>query len=634
MAKSFYSAFTVLTLSGFFFLNLQGQVDSVLTIPTVLIEAETIRNSHLGGREVRWSQADLQSIHTGSLPELLQSEGIYIKSYGLGSLATSSLRGGAAGHTSVLWNGVPISSPMLGQLDLSLLPLSAFSRVGLIRGGGSTSWGSGAIGGVIQLQNNTASQAGFEGNYSSVLGDFGRMRQGIDVRYSDDKWTSKTTFEYREARNDFSYPIAEGFPNRQQPNAQLFQRLLTQDLGFRASPAHRFTLNFWHQNSYREIPPTNVQSRSEAYQEDEANRFLFGYEFSKSKWQFNYKAAFFDERIFFADPRSLIESPSDFQTLTLDGVVEYRANDKHRFLIGQTFVKTEALTDHYAEEAVEERLAFFGSWKFEANALKTQVSLRQEAVDGRAIVPMPSFAAEYSVFKNLAVSGKVSRNFRLPTLNDRFWEPGGNPDLEAESGWSQEATLEYSFFLGKTYIELSQSIYNRTIENWIMWSPGTSGFWTASNIASVWSRGTETRATIRYRIKNLLLRFDGGYDRVASTNQGELDVAGMDIGEQLLYTPEELAFVSVTAQWNGLSLRYRHNYTSQSRGANEFIPAFHTADLRLEVGSKTRKSSSVHSRFFFDIMNLYDADYFILDRRPMPGINFQAGFRIHFSKPK
>jgi iron complex outermembrane receptor protein len=633
MANSFYSTFIVLTLSGFFFLNLQGQADTVLSIPTVQIEAETIRYSNLGGQEVRWSDSDLDRISSGGLPELLQTEGVYIKSYGLGSLATSSIRGGSAGHTSVLWNGIPVSSPMLGQLDLSLLPLSAFSQVSLQRGGGSTNWGSGAIGGVIQLQNSSSNNAGFEGSYESVVGDFGRIRQAISIRYGDGKFSGKTSFEYREARNDFSYPIAVGFPERQQTNAELFQRLFTQDITYRVNPQQKVTLNFWHQNSYREIPPASVQSRSTAFQEDESNRILMGYSFDKEAWSVSIKAAYFDENLFYADPRILLESPSAFQTLTVDGSAEYRLHKRHTFLLGQTYMRTEAETDNYNGEMIEERAAVFGLWKFNGHALNLQGSVRQEVVDGRLVVPLPSFAAEYEVLDNLNIKGKVSRNFRLPTLNDRFWVPGGNPDLKAESGWSQEATIDYSFFVSKVFIELSQTLFNRTIDNWIMWSPGETGFWAASNVASVWSHGSESRVTARYRSKSIYLQLDAGYDRVSSTNQGELDVAGMDVGEQLLYTPEELAFISMKVKWKGLSLTYRHNYTDEARGVNEPIPAFHTADLRLEVNGKPSAASSIRSSFFFDVMNLYNAEYVVIDRRPMPGINFQAGFRFNFSKP-
>ena len=41
------------------------------------------------------------------------------------------------------------------------------------------------------------------------------------------------------------------------------------------------------------------------------------------------------------------------------------------------------------------------------------------------------------------ISGRVnfSRNFRAPTLNERYWQPGGNPDLEPEESYNIEAGI-------------------------------------------------------------------------------------------------------------------------------------------------------------------------------------------------
>ena len=33
---------------------------------------------------------------------------------------------------------------------------------------------------------------------------------------------------------------------------------------------------------------------------------------------------------------------------------------------------------------------------------------------------------------------------RMPTLNDRFWRPGGDPDLRPERGWNADAGLAWA----------------------------------------------------------------------------------------------------------------------------------------------------------------------------------------------
>src|SRR5690242_16953941 len=71
---------------------------------------------------------------------------LYLKSYGNNQLSTISIRGTTASQTAVLWNGININSPTLGQSDLALLPLYLFDELSIRYGGSSALYGSDAIG--------------------------------------------------------------------------------------------------------------------------------------------------------------------------------------------------------------------------------------------------------------------------------------------------------------------------------------------------------------------------------------------------------------------------------------------------------------------------------------------------------
>ncbi|OHE80609.1 MAG: hypothetical protein A3G75_08005 [Verrucomicrobia bacterium RIFCSPLOWO2_12_FULL_64_8] len=65
-----------------------------------------------------------------------------------------SLRGLGASGTSrslVLLDGVPLNDPFGGWIYWSKLPREALDRIEVVRGGGSDTWGSGALGGVVQV---------------------------------------------------------------------------------------------------------------------------------------------------------------------------------------------------------------------------------------------------------------------------------------------------------------------------------------------------------------------------------------------------------------------------------------------------------------------------------------------------
>ena len=95
---------------------------------------------------------------TPSLADQLTREGgLFIKSYGPGSLSTLSLRGSNASQTAVLWNGINICSPMLGLFDLTLIPTFLIDQATIQYGGSGASLGSGAIGGALHLDSKTKS---------------------------------------------------------------------------------------------------------------------------------------------------------------------------------------------------------------------------------------------------------------------------------------------------------------------------------------------------------------------------------------------------------------------------------------------------------------------------------------------
>jgi vitamin B12 transporter len=97
-------------------------------------------------QRIRESSAD-------SLETLLSREGgIQLsRSGGPGQTAGVFLRGSSSSSVVVLIDGVRIGSATLGQTDLSGLTLASVERIEIMRGPGSSLYGSDAVGGVVQI---------------------------------------------------------------------------------------------------------------------------------------------------------------------------------------------------------------------------------------------------------------------------------------------------------------------------------------------------------------------------------------------------------------------------------------------------------------------------------------------------
>jgi len=232
----------------------------------------------------------------------------------LGSIATSAIRGASAGHTVVVWNGLALQSPMLGLLDLSMLPSGLVDDVSIQYGGQSTLWGSGAIGGVIHLNNHTKFGKKTGVDLQSSFGSFGSFQQQAIFKKSNKKWSSTTRLFNQEATNDFSYSIRSDLPKRQQTHAAIIQRGVLQELGYQAKENQLWTLHFWTQKTEREIPPTTTQTKSEATQLDDFIRTSLQWKKTGNHHSLQAKAAYFSENIDFQDSAIGLSALSNFKT--------------------------------------------------------------------------------------------------------------------------------------------------------------------------------------------------------------------------------------------------------------------------------------------------------------------------------
>ncbi len=86
---------------------------------------------------------------------------------GPGEAASASIRGAGADHTLYLLDGVPLNDPSQvgGGTNLGLLTTDDAARIEVLRGPLSTLWGSGALGGVVNITTHTP-QKPLEGDLS------------------------------------------------------------------------------------------------------------------------------------------------------------------------------------------------------------------------------------------------------------------------------------------------------------------------------------------------------------------------------------------------------------------------------------------------------------------------------------
>lgn len=113
---------------------------------------------------------------------------------GMGSSTSIKLRGTDSTQTILLVDGVRINSATTGEAPWSYIPMQQFGRMEIVRGPTSSSYGSDAIGGVIQLFTRKGQ---------------GPMKFYADAGYGTYNTTSETA-GVEGAEGDFSYSVYGG----------------------------------------------------------------------------------------------------------------------------------------------------------------------------------------------------------------------------------------------------------------------------------------------------------------------------------------------------------------------------------------------------------------------------------------
>ncbi len=589
-------------------------IDSVQQIDTVLVSVEKSNLISAGSINQTFKNKTNESLsiflndHTNS----------YIKNYGYGSLSTLSTRGATASQSAVYWQGAPIKSPTLGLIDLSTI--SYREAITIQYGGSSSLNGSGAIGATINLFSNPDFNSKFNLRYSTSLASFSTINQFALIKFGNKKIQFHTSGSFIKSKNDFRYKASPSLPYQYQTNSSFQQGSFKQSLFYKH---HSFSLDahYWFGTKNTEIPPLLTQRKSEAKQSDSFHRFLVTTKYKRKKFKLSSSLSYFIERQYYEDPQSSIKSNNNFNHLSI--LQEYKQYIKHQCIIfSLRFNLYEANTNSYKRLVPETSLLAYSVLKF--NSFLIQPSIRLNIFNSKVRAPIPFIGIDFTKIKNTTLKLKLSREFRNPTLNDLYWNPGGNKNLKPEQGWSQEISLVYQ---NKNKQSFHLSIFNRNINNWIMWYPNNKGFWEPQNISKVWSKGFDISHFIPYTKNNFSISNKAQFTLTSSTYLSSLPSISAKKGDQLLYLPIYMFSDRLVLKYTFLTFSYTFNLVSKTKGVNENIALYNLSNINIMYNLNQEK---LNTSIVLKLNNIFNQSYIIVERRPMPLFNFSIGVNFKF----
>lgn len=574
---------------------------------------------------------------SSTLTDLLsQNSQLFIKNYGPGSLATTAFRGASAVHTAILWNGININSSMNGLIDLSLLPVFLLDEIAIQYGGTTALWGSGAVAGSIQLNNHSSFNKGFSTSLGTSFGSFDSYSQFGKFAYSKNKLSSAVKFTNTTSLNNFDFINTSLKPsvNQKQLHAAFQQQNILIENILKFSEKFYYSLNAWHQQSQREIPPVLFQENFGSTQNDVNTRIVSELKYLNKNSKFMFRNALLNEQIKFYD----FMADKNYNNKALNSINEaehYLKLNKHiENHTGLNYTYQQANSEGYLSKPILNRLSFFNSWNFRLinYRLLLNLSYRKEWMLHHQIPLTYSLATTFNLNDILSFKTNSARVYRIPTFNDLFWNPGGNPNLKPEDGFTHEGSFIIYLKDKSTNnsIKHTSTYFTRIMKNWIVWLP-ENAVWKPQNLMEVWSRGVETESELNFSIQPLRFMFLLSTSYVVSTSMKALYDGDNSVDKQLIYVPMYSGQGNFRIFYKNMYLNYNISYTGYrytSTDNSQFLNPYWISNIWFAKSLQIKKSQfEISAR----INNLFNENYQVMLNRPMPLRNYQLGIRYDFN---
>lgn len=606
-------------------------MDTSKVLKEVVIESSKLTSPNFSVRTQKLDSSIASIATATSVADLLNREAsLFVKSYGSGGLATLSTQGTGAAHTALIWNGIRINNPMLGLSDLSLAPSFLLDDVTIQYGGSGPVQGNGAVGGTLHLGSNPDHREGISVKVLSGISSFGGYQNGISVNTDNGNVLTKTRAYTQGAQNNFKYTNFDG-RDKTQTNAALFQYGFTHDLKY-VKAGNQILLHAWYLKNDYDIPPHMFKVISTENQQDENIRGVIQWDRIFKNFELNLLSGINYDFIRYSDPSTLLDEKSNATSLQFDGAITYKKVKYFNFAFRVTGDHAKARVEAY--NGVKELNQINGSFKtvFSKRKFNATIDLRNGVHNGDALPLIPSLGILWKINSVIDFKANSSKVYRVPTLNDRFWIPGGKVDLKPEVGYGNSAGFSIQKRLKKVNFLMELNVFDLNLDNVLVWLPQQGGVYAANNIQQIKSRGINGIATIYYQLKdiNVALQFAPQWNNSTITKTSEIE----SLNKQLIYSPKIVYKGNIQLAYKTFALKYYFNYAGYrftSTDNNSWLDPYSTNDVVVSY-SKGFKKCTVS--FVGSVRNIFSTNYQVIAYRAMPKINYQGGLVISYFSRK
>lgn len=538
---------------------------------------------------------------------------IYFKENGLGMVSSPAFRGTNASHTAVVWNGININSQLNGQVDFNTINPLNYSSVAIRSGGGSVQFGTGAIGGTVHLNNDLKFEKHFEHQVVSGYGSFDTRSMNYSNSFGTGKWSSSFGVNYNSSDNDYVFLETD----ERNTNGEFEHVNFNFNAGYLLKDDQ--VLRLYHQSFIgdRNLSGTLVAPGRSRYEDDQHRTQL---EWSKlgKKATHSVKAAhLYDAFKYFENKDSDFFSEGRVTTLLARYALDVELSEAFRL---NSFLEYNNFTSNGSNFGAPNRNDFAVTALLKhkvTEKLRYNVSARQDFSSDFSSPVVFSVDGSYDFGRAYKLLMNASRNFRLPTFNDLYWQPGGNLDLRPEQSYQLDLGHQLTW---NTFTARLNTYYIAT-EDMIRWLPNLTGIWSPVNVDDVQIYGAEVELGYQQSFgKKHEIDFRANYAYTVSEDRAT--------SEQLIYVPFHSGNASVAYRFGNFGTFYQHLYNGAVRIIGGELEGFQVANAGVTYALKT--SGKLQYRLGLTVNNVFNTYYENIALRPMPNRNIQTQLVLNF----
>lgn len=452
---------------------------------SVTVVASRTNTENAGATVVVLDREDIRRLPVRSVPELLKwVPGVDVQQRGVeGIQADISLRGADYNGTLILVDGEPVNDPQTNHHSANLdVPLDAVERVEVLYGSASSLYGSGAVGGTINIVTRGASlaraRAQIEGRYAhgSNSLDSGGVRLG--GRFSD-RFSMAADWGRSESR---------GFQDGTEFDSTTLR--LTSRLDLEPGP---LTLSLGYAG--RRFGAYGFYGTRFPYQQEttRARTGRLGGELTFGAWTISPSVAARDHHDDFVLDRN---RPEFYENLH-DTLVWTERVTARRTVFGGVLVagleasQEEIESSNLGDHDRQRQAVFFEFDRALSTRTQARLGLRWDSFSDYDSRLSPQFSIAHSLGGGFRLRASAGTAFRIPTFTELYYrDPGtqGNEELSAEKSWTVEAGGRFE--KGKLFVDLA--VFYRESQDlidYVRFEPG--GTFYARNIRNAEFTGIE-----------------------------------------------------------------------------------------------------------------------------------------------